>query len=144
MGWGYGVEILYSTLLNINHFADLGFVANVDFLSNNSVVISVDFFSPILHCITNLTTCCTEGDGGVAGEWFLPGQTQAVSSRALSSTSFNTQGVPSAVALRNFRRIEWPSGIYTCQIPDTSGQIRTSYLGIDTGIYYHVTFMWYI
>ena len=123
------------------HFADLGFYVNTDFLSNNSVVISYNFFSFILHCITNLTTCCTEGDGGVAGEWFLPGQTQAVPPSASTSTNFSTQGVPSAVALRNFRRVEWPSGIYTCQIPDASGQLRISYLGVDTGIFRHVTCM---
>lgn len=94
---------------------------------NNSVV-DVGT-STILYCLTNNTNCCRETDGSSAGEWFLPGQIQPVID--VNGTFIRTRG-PSAVLL-NISTVV-PTGIYTCQIPDQSGQLRTAYVGVDTGI----------
>ncbi len=117
--------------------ADLGFFVDNMLQPNNSMTVSSESFI-ILHCVTNLTTCCTEEDGGVAGEWFLPGQVQPVGA---FSGGYITYGVPSAVVLENNGRGVWPSGIYTCRIPDESAQLRTIYIGVDTGTVCHVTCM---
>ena len=69
----------------------------------------------------------------MAGEWFLPVETPR--------GHFITYEVPTAVILENARRVMWPSGIYTCQIPDENAQLRTLYVGIDTGTVCHVTCM---
>jgi hypothetical protein len=102
---------------------------------NNSVVALEQDWSA-LYCLTNLTTCCTEAEGGVAGEWFLPGQAQAVvgdDAQGAGSTVFTTR-VPSGLLLNHKRTaVGPPTGIYTCRIPDESGQIRTVYIGMNTG-----------
>ena len=89
-----------------------------------------------LYCLTNLTTCCAEADGGSAGEWFLPGQAQpviSVDSQGAGSAVFTAARGPSAVLLNRRNNAGGPTGIFTCEIPDASGQLRTVYIGVDTG-----------
>ena len=104
---------------------------------NNSAVALADIGEDLLalYCLTNLTTCCTDAEGGVAGEWFLPGHTQAVigvDAQGADSTVFTAARAPSAVLL-NHNNAGGPTGIFTCRIPDGSGQVRTAYIGVDTG-----------
>ena len=73
-----------------------------------------------LYCLTNLTTCCTSEQGGVAGEWFLPDD----------SAAYTTSRTASAVLLN--RIAGEPSGIFTCRIPDGTGPLRTAYVGVKT------------
>ena len=93
--------------------------------TNNSAVAMAAIGQGVnaLYCLTNLTTCCTSEQGGVAGEWLLPAD----------SAAYTTSRAASAVLLN---RISWgPSGIFTCRIPDGSGQLKTAYIGVDTGSY---------
>ena len=119
--------------------ADLGFLlAGVPY-SNNSVVAlsaigqTVPGAVGALYCLTNNTNCCRGRDGLSAGEWFLPGQTGPVVGVNATSADFDRARGPSAVLLnhRNFF-VTGPSGMYTCQIPDSSGELRTLYIGVDT------------
>ena len=75
-----------------------------------------------LYCLTSLASCCTSQQGGVAGEWLLPADSAVYStSKAASAVLLSRNGVG-------------PSGIFTCRIPDDgSGQLRTAYIGVDTG-----------
>ena len=105
---------------------------------NNSVVALADIGEDLLalFCLTNLTTCCAEADGGSAGEWFLPGQAQpviSVDSQGADSAVFVAARGPSAVLLNRRNNAGGPTGIFTCEIPDASGQLRTVYIGVDTG-----------
>ena len=84
-----------------------------------------------LYCLTDYTSCCREEDGGSAGEWFQLGRTVPVGN---VGTDFTSSRAPSAVLL-NHLTTTGPNGVYTCQIPDTSGQLRTLYVGVDTGRY---------
>ena len=105
---------------------------------NNSAVALADIGEDLLalYCLTNLTTCCTDVEGGVAGEWFLPGQTQAVigvDAQGADSADFTAARAPSALLLNRRNNAGGPTGIFTCRIPDGSGQVRTAYIGVDTG-----------
>ena len=105
---------------------------------NNSAVALADIGEDLLalYCLTNLATCCTDAEGGVAGEWFLPGQTQAVigvDAQGADSAVFTAARAPSAVLLNHRNNAGGPTGIFTCRIPDGSGQVRTAYIGVDTG-----------
>ena len=110
---------------------------------NNSVVALADIgeatdiggANTALFCLTDLTTCCRGADGGSAGQWVLAGQTEPVVgiNTATSADLFTRGRAPSAVLLNRRGSATGPTGIYTCEIPDGSGQLRTAYIGIDTG-----------
>ena len=110
---------------------------------NNSVVALADIgeatdiggANTALFCLTDLTICCRRADGGSAGEWVLAGQTEpVVDINAATSADLFTRGrAPSAVLLNRRNSAIGPTGIYTCRVPDGSGQLRTAYIGIDTG-----------
>ena len=46
-------------------------------------------------------------------------------------TDFYTRKGPSAVLLNRRTSTVRPTGLYTCQVPDGSGTIRTLYIGVD-------------
>ena len=112
--------------------ADVVFFLDGVLYPNNSVVILADIGEgpAALYCLTNLTTCCEDGS---EGEWFLPEETQPVVAGDADSADFTSGRVPSAVLLNRRDNVEGPTGIYTCRIPDGSGQVRTAYIGVDTG-----------
>ena len=65
------------------------------------------------------------------GTWLIPGRTQPVGGFL---EGFISYGVPGAIGLEyNRRPVVRPGGIYTCQIPDESGQLETLYVGVGTG-----------
>ena len=106
----------------------VGFFLNGVHYANNSVVslAAMGKGSAALYCLTDLTACCREEDGDQAGEWMLPG-TQ-------DTTDFHISRAPSAVLLNrvNSSTAERPTGIYTCLIPDSTGHLKTLYIGLDT------------
>ena len=121
---------------------DLGFLLAGALYSNNSVVALRDIEQTApgsvgaLYCLTNNTSCCRGRDGLSAGVWFLSSQTVPVvgeNDQNASSADFTRARAPSALLL-NRRNIlaTGPSGVYTCQIPDSSGETRTLYIGVDT------------
>lgn len=125
--------------------AGIGFFFNGVLYPNNSVILLADIGreqdvvqgdSTALFCLTDLLPCCRAADGGTAGEWYLAGQTRPVTDAeaASGSESFTRIRAPSAVLLLQMRNDAGPGGIFTCQIPDGSGQLRTAYIGVNTGI----------
>ena len=117
----------------------LGFLLGGTPYPNNSVVALEDIGQAApgsLYCLTNSITCCRGQDreGPAIGEWFLPGETDpvvGVNSVGTSSPDFTRARAPSAVLL-NHLTTTGPSGVYHCEIPDASGQLRTLYIGVDT------------
>ncbi len=121
---------------------ELGFFLGGVAYPNNSVVALDDIGDDLvkvgraLYCLTNKTSCCRGFHGGSAGDWFLPGATMPVigglNREGAASADFTRVRAPSAARL-NRRMGTGPSGVYTCVIPDASGQNRTLYIGVDTG-----------
>ncbi len=120
----------------------LGFLLGGVPYPNNSVVALRDIgnntmdVGSALYCLTTRTSCCRDLDGESAGAWFLPGQTDpvpAMNSEAGHTADFSRGRAPSAVYLNHRNSTTGPSGVYTCEIPDASGQLQTLYIGVDTG-----------
>ena len=57
----------------------------------------------------------------------------SVDSQGADSAVFAAARGPSAVLLNHRNNAGGPTGIFTCKIPDASGQLRTVYIGVDTG-----------
>ena len=57
----------------------------------------------------------------------------SVDSQGADSAVFTAARGPSAVLLNHRNNAGGPTGIFTCEIPDASGQLRTVYIGVDTG-----------
>ncbi len=120
----------------------LGFLLQGIPYTNNSVVPlraigeTVPGVVGALYCLTNNTRCCRGLDGLSAGEWFLPGETLPVvevNSSSMATADFTKARGPSILLLnRRNSFATGPTGVYTCQIPDDSGQLRTLYIGVDT------------
>ena len=109
---------------------DLGFFLGGVLYPNNSAVSLAGIGEGVdgaLYCLTNLTTCCSQAEGGVAGEWLLP-------TVPADPADYTISRGPSAVLLnKNNEFVQGPTGIFTCRIPDGNNQTRTLYIGVDTG-----------
>ena len=85
-----------------------------------------------LYCLTPRLECCSDSEtpnaARVTREWYLP------DGRPLTSDNspFIKNRVSSAVSLQRdrFSFNVAPSGVYHCEIPDTSGTRRNVYIGI--------------
>ena len=91
-----------------------------------------------VQCITDLTTCCTSGDGSHRGDWYFPDGTRLPFAAANVDT-FEAR-VSRRVDLRRTSGVNSPTvGIYRCDIPTiavydaTDRSVRdTVYVGLYT------------
>ena len=112
---------------------DLGFLLDGQLYGNNSVVTVTDigssFFMSALFCLTPSLECCGDSEtpnaASVTREWYLPDGTPVPS----AGTVFSREQVSSAVALYRSGGTS-PSGVYRCEIPDTSGTSQNIYVGV--------------
>ena len=83
-----------------------------------------------LLCMTNYTACCrrpyTGEMGPVLGNWFFPNQTRAPS----ESVQWDFFRSREDMVVRMNRRRGGEEGIYSCEIPDAMGIIKTLYIGV--------------
>ena len=83
-----------------------------------------------IYCLTPNLECCSDSETpnttSVTREWYLP------DGRLLTSDNspFLKNRVSSAVALRRDPFTPAPSGVYRCEIPDSSGTSQNIYVGI--------------
>ncbi len=113
-----------------NHFGPLslghGFFLAGSLYSTNSAInlasIGVDINA--LRCLTPLTSCCRGSDTGTSalGIWRYPDRS-LVLSRSDGTIISRTRG-PSSVILHRTNNAVSPTGVYTCEIPDTNGTIK--------------------
>ncbi len=103
----------------------LGFLLTGSLYSANS---AIDFASigedrNALRCLTPLTSCCRSSDTGTSslGSWRYPDRTLVPSN---SGNSISTSTGPSSVILDRTNNAMSPTGVYTCEIPDTNGTIK--------------------
>ena len=88
----------------------------------------------ILPCSVWLTTqravhaCDQSPDRGILGDWYYPNGTGFANNGEL--WDFYRNRGPSVVRLN--RRRDGVTGIYCCEIPDTTGVVQTIYIGVYT------------
>ena len=92
-----------------------------------------------LFCLTDRAACCRGSDSGASGHgvWLLPGGSSVVGSFKVKAGMFyRTRGV-SAVLLHRDSAALGPSGVFTCNIPDSADLPQQVFVGIyppDAGI----------
>ena len=70
-----------------------------------------------VRCHTDLSTCCSEGQGIHRGDWIPPDSEESLPlSSDMSADIYQVQG-PQRVILRRRNNADMPSGIYRCDIP---------------------------
>ena len=88
--------------------------------------------SAAFHCYTDNTNCCRGSDnpnGGAQGSWISP--IGIVESRSQASDSvFSRTRDARALILHHGPNATGPTGIYTCQLPDRSGNRLNLFFGI--------------
>ena len=106
-------------------------------LANNSIVINEEIGSEdknALLCYTNLAECCKgdQNERPALGQWYDP-----AGDRVLSLGDANMQNLsvyrnrgPSVVRLHNVMNEMLPSGIFQCEVNDTSGSLQSIYIGV--------------
>ena len=67
-----------------------------------------------IRCMTDLTTCCTSGDGGHRGDWYFPNETRLYFS---GHGPIYEQRRAQRVDIRRRNNANSPTGIYRCDIP---------------------------
>ena len=92
-----------------------------------------------LFCLTDRPACCRGSDTGASGRgvWLLPGGSSVVGSfKAVASMFYRSRGA-SAVLLHHGNTTMGPSGVFTCNIPDSADLPQQVFVGIyppDAGI----------
>ena len=92
-----------------------------------------------LFCLTDRAACCRGSDTGASGRgvWLLPGGSSVVGSfNAVASMFYRSRGA-SALLLHRDSATLVPSGVFTCNIPDSADLPQQVFVGIyppDAGI----------
>ena len=92
-----------------------------------------------LFCLTDQAACCRGRDTGASahGTWLLPGGSSVVQkSGAVAGMFYRSRGA-SAVLLHRDSATLGPSGVFTCDIPDSADLPQQVFVGIyppDAGI----------
>ena len=86
-----------------------------------------------LHCYTEVATCCRGMDnpnGNSSGVWLFPNG-EVVGSRSSSRLDvFSRTRDRRSVILHRGPEATGPTGIFTCEVPDSSGATQKLYYGI--------------
>ena len=111
-------------------FSGIGLTVNGVSYTNNSIVTITEIGtgSAALFCITTLPRCCYSGTGGMNG-WFLPNGREVMRDEELPY--YRTRAHPTGRLLLH-RNTGTTTGIFRCDIPDVSGEVRSLYVGIYT------------
>ena len=92
-----------------------------------------------LFCLTDHAACCRGSGSSFAalGDWLLPGGSLvARKSGAVVDNFYRSRG-SNAVLLHRGLSTSGPSGVFTCVIPDSQGNLQQVFVGIyppDAGI----------
>ena len=119
----------------------LGLLLGSVLYPNNSVVTLTDIGQEraALFCLTDHAACCRESDTGITHRsiWLLPGGSPVVGkSDTVDGMFFGSSGA-SAVLLHRDSGTLRPSGVFTCDIPDSADLPQQVFVGIyppDAGI----------
>ena len=108
---------------------------NQTYLNNSTVAINdIGEGDNALLCVTDKPDCCKPPNGTIVqGEFYYPNNS-SVRTRAGGDSLYRNRG-PQVVRLNRRNNVLSPTGIYRCEIPDSSGRIRNIYINV-TGIDY--------
>ena len=108
---------------------------------NKSVVTLTDIGEDrvALFCLADRPACCRESDTGTSGRgtWLLPGKTPVVQKSGAVTDMFYRSIGTSVVILHRDSATLGPSGVFTCNIPDSADLPQQVFVGIyppDAGI----------
>ena len=94
-----------------------------------------------LFCLTDRAACCRGRDIGAgasgSGVWLLPGGSPVIASLKAVAGMFYRSRSASAVLLHRDSATLGPSGVFTCNIPDSADLPQQVFVGIyppDAGI----------
>ena len=105
---------------------------NQTYLNNSLVALNdIGEGDNALLCMTDKPDCCKPTNGPLQGEFYNPNNT-LVRTRAGGDALYRNRG-PQVVRLNRRNNVLSPTGIYRCEIPDSSGRIRNIYINV-TGI----------
>ena len=84
-----------------------------------------------IHCHTNLSTCCSEAQGGHRGDWYFPTGSRVPFSGDGDIFQVRRERV---VFLRRRNNANMQTGVYRCDVPTSGGsQMRLAvYVGVYT------------
>ena len=133
--WLQGCIYLLLFVSRVNSQQTYPFVQLGTTLRNNSVVnLSFVGTADQLVCITDLNTCCTDGQGSAQGAWILPNGTRLTQSGVQEISAFTVVAGESSLALQvadlEARSNPALSGVYQCLIETSSGQTQSVFVGL--------------
>ena len=117
------------SLLSI--FSGVGFFLNGQVLPNNSIALLSDIGegSSALSCLTDRTQCCSTITGGERrGVWIFPNGSEVVQ-ESMGGDIYHDRSYNSVILSRRNDAVG-PTGIYTCEIPDTGNTNRILHIGV--------------
>ena len=124
-------------LVNSQSFPYVSFMSQT--LANHSYVdlslVGYDYYSDSdsVQCHTDLTTCCSGGQGGHRGDWYFPDGTRLpFSGRDGDIYEYRRA---QRVELRRKNNAYSPVGIYRCDIPTVAVHDRTGYNSVRDTVY---------
>ena len=86
----------------------------------------------IVRCITDLNTCCGNGQGAHRGDWYFPNETR-LRVAGMGDSIYEFRGAQLVTLRRRHNAME-PSGIYRCDIP-TNAVHHDSDLSVRETVY---------
>ena len=109
-------------------FSGVGLILNGMSLPNNSIVTTTDIGTgaAALVCTTTYTPCCSSANPETL--WYFPNGSPVPNNPALSYHRKRGRDPGRVILVRNFESTT--TGIFHCDIPDTSGFIQSLYVGI--------------
>ena len=101
-------------------------------IPNNSLLALDRLVNDPLHCITDLSPCC---DTNRSGNWFPPEGTDPVSTFANSTELYQSWGDDQSIRLHSSNQTDpMGSGLYSCEVPDSNGDMQILYVGVYSNI----------
>ena len=100
---------------------------------NNSIIAINDLGEGenALLCVTDNIACCKPPNGLIQGQFYYPNNT-LVRNQAQNDPLYRNRG-PRVVRLNRRNDARPPTGVYRCEIPDSTGKIQNTSI-IITGI----------
>ena len=103
---------------------------------NNSIVAINDIGEGdnALLCVTDNPDCCKPPNGNIVqGEFYYPNNI-LVRNLASGDSLYRNRG-PQVVRLNRKNDVLSPTGVYRCEIPDSTGMNRSIFISIITGLH---------
>ena len=126
--------LVFALVAAVNSQSYPRFEMRGDVLVNNSYILRSNIgegHNDSLHCVTNNSDCCSNGEGN----WYDETEGEVQQGSNVTSNLYVTRG--DGVVYLNRRR-GGSSGMWRCDIPDSNGVQQSIYIYLGT----HITGVW--